>query len=1008
MLQNLALLRNVGRFESVSDQTPLAPLTLIYAENGRGKTTLSAILRSCATGDPSGIVGRKRLGSTHPPHIVLNRASGPPPAQFQNDNWDHQLDGAYIFDDHFVEENVCSGLNVSSDHRQNLHELVLGSQGVAHHRTIQDCAERIEQHNRMLREKRAAIPANALGPFDVDEFCDLPARENIDDAIRDTERSLAAAEAQKPIRNTSEFNQVTLPRLDLAEIADLLARGLPDLEAQAVERVQDHLQGLGAGGEPWVADGVRRMDDSPDAPCPFCAQRTDNSPVVVHYRAYFSDAYRELKEAVSSSLRGIEQEHGTDAVRRFERAINAWMEGGRFWAEYASIPEIKLDVDSVVAAWGAACEAVAELLRVKQGAPLERIAVSGQAEQAVEAFETARNAVDALNQQLQAANDRIRAVKAAAAHGDRNALRGELARLKATRERQQPAIATLCDDYLTEKRVKEGVEGERNLARDRLTEYRETVFPQYERAINTYLSRFGAGFKLDAVRAANTRGGSTCNYNVVINDVPVAVGAASVQPGEPSFRTTLSSGDRNALALAFFFASLDQDPDLANKLVVIDDPVSSLDDHRSVQTVREVRRLTEQAGQVIVLSHNKPFLCRIWEHASTADRVAIELFRSGAGSSVRAWNVNEDCITEHDRRDAMFRRYLNQDDGNRREIAKAIRPHLEAFLRVAYPQHLVMHFTLAIDDLAIGLGLAQKQLLSQAVEYSAHMPRTATVKTEGELVQIRLKVSGADVALMRSTQPPLEQGRDQMHMSKELHRQLTIASGWRDTMGISRLGQAGVALPAVRVDCRAGVDNVLDKPHQAGSRAIGHVAQTDPSHLRPFQLHRDHDQGFAHQLPAMHARFAGPKVRLIHFDATAQRFATQADHRLPQLLKHQPSRAIAAQPKFSLQTRGTQARLLRTNQPHRQQPAPQRYAGVVQDRVRGQRSLSLARGTEDRAPGGRPALDAATRGANKSFRPSQLHQVRRACLVGGEPPGERHEIPWKRLAHTCQSSPNMH
>jgi wobble nucleotide-excising tRNase len=31
--------------------------------------------------------------------------------------------------------------------------------------------------------------------------------------------------------------------------------------------------------------------------------------------------------------------------------------------------------------------------------------------------------------------------------------------------------------------------------------------------------------------------------------------------------------------LAFFFASLDQDAGLANKVVVIDDPISSLDEH---------------------------------------------------------------------------------------------------------------------------------------------------------------------------------------------------------------------------------------------------------------------------------------------------------------------------------------------------------------------------------------------------------------------------------------------
>jgi wobble nucleotide-excising tRNase len=54
MLDRIQLLRNVGQFNSVNAgaQLPLSKLSLIYAENGRGKTTLAAILRSLNTGDP--------------------------------------------------------------------------------------------------------------------------------------------------------------------------------------------------------------------------------------------------------------------------------------------------------------------------------------------------------------------------------------------------------------------------------------------------------------------------------------------------------------------------------------------------------------------------------------------------------------------------------------------------------------------------------------------------------------------------------------------------------------------------------------------------------------------------------------------------------------------------------------------------------------------------------------------------------------------------------------------
>ena len=60
MINTIQLLRNVGLFDSVNGAAnfTLARLTLAYAENGRGKTTFAAILRSLATGDPLPIAER--------------------------------------------------------------------------------------------------------------------------------------------------------------------------------------------------------------------------------------------------------------------------------------------------------------------------------------------------------------------------------------------------------------------------------------------------------------------------------------------------------------------------------------------------------------------------------------------------------------------------------------------------------------------------------------------------------------------------------------------------------------------------------------------------------------------------------------------------------------------------------------------------------------------------------------------------------------------------------------
>lgn len=65
MLQKVISIKNIGRFRysAARGDVTFRRYTLICAENGRGKTTLCAILRSLLTNSPAFIVGRKTLGS---------------------------------------------------------------------------------------------------------------------------------------------------------------------------------------------------------------------------------------------------------------------------------------------------------------------------------------------------------------------------------------------------------------------------------------------------------------------------------------------------------------------------------------------------------------------------------------------------------------------------------------------------------------------------------------------------------------------------------------------------------------------------------------------------------------------------------------------------------------------------------------------------------------------------------------------------------------------------------
>lgn len=683
-IESLDLLERIGKFEAVSagTQLPFSKLTVLFAENGRGKTTLAAIFRSLTSGDATHIQERKRLTATNQPHVVVRTDAGL--REFQNGAWSSTLPDIYIFDDAFVTENVYAGMEVGSDQRQNLHELILGAQGIALNAAVQGHIERIEVHNREIRRLEAEIPSVDRGPFTADEFCAIQEVPDITAVIADTTRALSAAKSSEQVKKEPDFSPLVLPSFDTTSLNTLLACTLDDLDAKAVEQVQQHFSKIGSGGESWVGDGMSRVVNTNASTCPFCDQDLGASPLIGHYRAYFSAAYAQLKKDIENDIRNITRDHGGDVPAAFERAVRQMEQRQQFWKDFATVPQTIIDTAEVARSWKAAREGVLADLQNKRSAPLEKSSLSDVTIEAIKTYNEIRDRVEQVSTTFVTTNPEIAVVKEKAASADVNAITKDLQRQTAIAARYRADIVLKCKAYLDEKAEKSKTETARDQAREALEQYRSSVFPAYENAINVYLQRFGAGFRLSSVESVNSRGGSSCTYRVVIDNIPVAL-TGSV--GEAAFKNTLSAGDRNTLALAFFFVSLERDPQIANKIIVIDDPMTSLDEGRSLTTVQEIYRLSGSVSQMIVLSHSQGFLSTLWDKAvrTRMDRSAIKVVRDGDGSTIATWDVQQDSLMEHDRRYAKVAAYITSSTTvNNREAAEALRPMLEQYCRVSY------------------------------------------------------------------------------------------------------------------------------------------------------------------------------------------------------------------------------------------------------------------------------------------------------------------------------------
>ena len=155
---------------------------------------------------------------------------------------------------------------------------------------------------------------------------------------------------------------------------------------------------------------------------------------------------------------------------------------------------------------------------------------------------------------------------------------------------------------------------------------------------------------------------------------------------EPSFRNTLSAGDKSTLALALFLAKLNADQTLEETIVVLDDPFTSLDSFRRQFTAIEIRKLCDRAAQVIVLSHEKSFLRLLWEKIdqSTIKCVAIQTGAPGM-TTIAPYDIESETQPRHITERMKIEEFVEGEQHEADHVRARLRTVCEDFYRRGDP-----------------------------------------------------------------------------------------------------------------------------------------------------------------------------------------------------------------------------------------------------------------------------------------------------------------------------------
>jgi wobble nucleotide-excising tRNase len=694
MLNKIVKINNVGCFSKYSavGDVSFRKVTLVYAENGRGKTTFCAVLRSLQSGLAEFISERKTLSTTEPAcvHLRLNNNN----LQYDNNVWNYIHPDIVIFDPVFINENVYSGDYVEHEHKKNLYHVIVGKRGVELAKEIDRLDQKSRDANTVLRAKKESLTKIVPSGVKLEDYLKWEPIIDIEDQLQqksvELSKRLLLVEKSKEIQEKGLFLEVKLPTVP-PDFVELLKKQLADIADDAELKVQQQIaqHDMGHQGESWLSQGLGYVKNDR---CPFCGQDIQSNDLIASYRSHFNESYRNLKYEVSQLIERINSTLGESFLFAVQQLFSNNLALTEFWSQFIEVKLPDISFTDIKQKFTTIREYCIDLAKRKQDNPTEAIIPHPEFFTAISDIEALRKTIEEYNQTVYNFNTNVKEQKAASQkEGEITTLKNEIILLESKKRRFEIESVKICNAYQDAQNNKVQLDERKEKARQQLDQYCHDLIRTYEQSINNYLDQFNAGFRIINTRHLYTGGTPSSQYQIEINNTAVDLGDSRTKPGTPCFKTTLSSGDRSALALAFFLAMLKQDSDLARKIIIFDDPFTSLDRFRRTCTQQLIQQFSESAQQVVVLSHDPFFLKLLWDGCSStsANVKTLQMAKKSNTTVICEWDIEEEVQSTYIKDFSILLNYYRERRGEPRMVTRAIRPFLEGMLRNHFPGHFL-------------------------------------------------------------------------------------------------------------------------------------------------------------------------------------------------------------------------------------------------------------------------------------------------------------------------------
>jgi wobble nucleotide-excising tRNase len=693
MINKIKRLKSIGKFYDFAAKgsgLDWHKNTFIFAPNAYGKSTLVNVLRSVCENDPRILRARKTLDRAASPEatVIVDGVN----CVFDGTRWDKTCPTIRIFDVPYIHDNILSD-DIEHEHRKRHHKIIIGARGV-------ELAEQLTTLKADEKSKRQQLDGltkqfNAGGHVHhtLDAFLAIPAAQEaaVPGRIQELEHDIKSKESETVVRGLGFPRVLSSPAFDLSGAKALAAQKLAAVHEAAEKRVLEHID-RNIKDKGRAKEFIRQGLDLVQADCPFCGEDLrDAADLLQAYREFFDDAFRtyqkELKEK-AETLANWNLENDLTALLSSHNANRTTLKQWEPFIGAETLPDATVIVEPTRTTLAG--------LKAKVQAELEKKQKDPNADADLSQFDAMASELASLKASLEAYNKAVTAFTNKAKtyvsnllKSDINSIRQALAKEREIEKRFKPEWKKWAGDYPLAKKDADDLLANRDAKQKELENYTKTIFGTHQERINQLLTTVGADFKItDLTGRTDARANESYadfGFLILEKKVPLTVR----QDDAACFKNTLSEGDKSTLAIAFFIAALEKIPGLDKQIVILDDPLSSLDETRREGTARVLLDLSPKVNQLCILTHHKDFLRMLFDKISDNTVLQVRSDKKN-GSRLEPFDVEDDRKGECAHMLEDMKRYVAEDFGPTPETMQGnIRKVFEVVLKTKYYLALV-------------------------------------------------------------------------------------------------------------------------------------------------------------------------------------------------------------------------------------------------------------------------------------------------------------------------------